>query len=70
MKQIDCSYESAEAEHPSFIPGRVARLAVKGKNVAYIGEISPAVLENFDIQMPVAAFELNLTELYEAMNKQ
>ena len=70
MKQIDCSYESAETEHPSFIPGRVARIAANGKNVAYIGEISPAVLENFDIQMPVAAFELNLTELYETIKKQ
>ncbi|MEA3514154.1 MAG: phenylalanine--tRNA ligase subunit beta [Nanoarchaeota archaeon] len=69
LKQIDCSYETAETDHPSFIPGRVARIAVNSKNIAYIGEISPAILDNFDLQMPVAAFELNLSELYEINNK-
>jgi len=69
LKQIDCSYETAETEHPSFISGRVARIAVNSRNVAYIGEISPAILENFDLQMPVAAFELNLSELFEIINR-
>ena len=69
LKQIDCSYETAETEHPSFISGRVARIAVNSRNVAYIGEISPAILENFDLLMPVAAFELNLSELYEINSK-
>lgn len=69
MRQIDAEYEVIEAEHPSFIPGRVARVVVAGKKVAYMGEIAPQVLENFDLQMPVAAFELNLTELYEVMKQ-
>ena len=69
LKQIDCSYETAETEHPSFISGRVARIAVNSRNIAYIGEISPAILENFDLLMPVAAFELNLSELYEINSK-
>ena len=57
--------EVKEAQHQSFIPGRVARISVKGKDVAYIGEIHPKVLSNFGLQMPVSAFELNLTELYK-----
>jgi phenylalanyl-tRNA synthetase beta chain len=52
-------------DHPSFIPGRVARAYVKEKAVAYIGEIHPTVLENFGLNNPVAAFELNLTELFK-----
>ena len=51
--------------HDSFIPGRVARVSVKGKDVAYIGEIHPSVLDNFELENPVVGFELNLSELFE-----
>jgi len=64
MRQIGCDYKIQETEHPSFIPGRVGRVIVKGKKVAYIGEIAPIVLENFSLEMPVVVFELNLTELF------
>jgi phenylalanyl-tRNA synthetase beta chain len=64
MRHLDMEYEMRECEHPSFIPGRVARASVNGEDVAYIGEISPSVLHNFDLQMPVAVFELNLSELF------
>jgi len=67
VKNINLNYKIKETEHPSFIPGRVARVSVKGKEVAYVGEINPKVLENFDIEMPVAAFELNLSELFELL---
>jgi phenylalanyl-tRNA synthetase beta chain len=61
--QLKCTIE--ETEHSSFIPGRVARISVNNKKIAYIGEIHPSVLLNFTIEMPVSAFELNLTELYK-----
>lgn len=63
--QIDCDFDIVETEHDSFIPGRVARVKVNNKKVAYIGELSPIVLDNFSLEMPVCAFELNLTELFE-----
>ncbi len=62
---LHCDIE--EAEHGSFIEGRCARAIVKGKKVAYLGEISPVVLENWGLEMPVAALELNLSELFEAI---
>ena len=55
-------------DHSSFISGRVGRLSVTGKNVAYIGEIHPLVLSNFEIDVPVVALEINLTELFGLMN--
>jgi phenylalanyl-tRNA synthetase beta chain len=58
-----------KTEHPSFIPGRVGRFSVKGKNLAYIGEIHPQVLDNFGIEEPVCVFELNLTDLFEVLKK-
>jgi phenylalanyl-tRNA synthetase beta chain len=64
MRQLDFEYVMKETDHPSFIPGRVGRASVNGIDVAYVGEISPQVLVNFGIEMPVACFELNLTELF------
>jgi len=64
MKAISIEYTTKQVEHPSFIPGRVGRISVGSKDVAYIGEINPEVLENWQVDMPVAAFELNLTELF------
>jgi phenylalanyl-tRNA synthetase beta chain len=62
---LDMEYDTKEVEHDSFIYGRVGRIYYKGKNIAYIGEISPQVLENFSLEVPIAALELNLTELFK-----
>jgi len=60
-------YQLSETEHKSFISGRVGRVSVRGKNIAYIGELHPQVLSNFELEMPVSTFELNITELLETL---
>lgn len=70
MNSLGIDYEIEETTHDSFIKGRVARVYVKGRGVAYIGEINPLVLENFGIDMPVCVFELNLTEIIKEVLKQ
>ncbi|MBI2559418.1 phenylalanine--tRNA ligase subunit beta [Candidatus Woesearchaeota archaeon] len=65
---LQCDIE--DAEHGSFIEGRCARAVVKGKKVAYLGEISPDVLTRWGLEMPVAALELNLSELFEIIKKK
>ncbi len=67
MRSFRINYVIEETEHGSFIPGRVGRVIVDGKKVAYIGELNPKVLKNFDLNMPVCGFELNLTDLFESM---
>ena len=67
IRSLDLKYEITETEHSSFITGRVGRVIVKEKKVAYIGEISPEVIKNWDLEMPVTAFELNLSALFEVM---
>ncbi len=67
FRMIDIPYKVEATTHPSFIPGRVGRGIAKGKKIAYLGEISPDVLEKFGLTMPVCAFELNLTELHNIM---
>jgi phenylalanyl-tRNA synthetase beta chain len=67
MRMLGMQYELVPEDHPSFIPGRVGRIIVNGKKVAYIGEIHPKVLENFGIEMPVAGFEINLSEIFSLL---
>ncbi|MEK6875831.1 MAG: phenylalanine--tRNA ligase subunit beta, partial [Nanoarchaeota archaeon] len=70
LRSLNLKYEIMEAEHNSFIQGRAARIAVNGKKVAYIGELNPNVITNWSLEVPVTAFELNLTGLFEMMGKK
>jgi len=67
---LGLEYKIEEAAHGSFIEGRVGRVSVAGKKVAYIGEMHPSVLQNFGIEAPVAALEINLTELFSLVGKK
>jgi phenylalanyl-tRNA synthetase beta chain len=52
---------SAELRHLQ--PGRAAEITVAGQVVGWLGEVHPAVLEAFDAEGPVTAFELDLAAL-------
>jgi phenylalanyl-tRNA synthetase beta chain len=52
----ECSFRPTA--HPSFMKGRAAEVVVGGKAIGIVGEISPAVLENFGLENPVAAAEI------------
>ncbi len=49
--------------HPSFIEGRVGEIFFSNYKVGIIGEIHPQVLYNFNLEMPVAVFEMDITNL-------
>ncbi|MFH1376810.1 MAG: phenylalanine--tRNA ligase subunit beta [Candidatus Woesearchaeota archaeon] len=65
FRALDLDYKVRAVEHKSFIDGRVGRVSVKGKDVAYIGEIHPRCLSSFDLKNPVVGFELNLSGLFK-----
>jgi phenylalanyl-tRNA synthetase beta chain len=56
-------FETNPSANSSFIRGRSADIMYKQKVIGQIGEISPLLIDGFKIKMPVAAFELDLTEL-------
>jgi len=70
LKCFGLKYDIEEVKHNTFIEGRIGRAIVKGKKVAYLGEIHPQVLTNWGLEMPVAALELNLTELFNLMERK
>lgn len=55
-----------ELEHGSFLKGRVASIRIGNEQAGILGELHPQVLENWGIQNPAAAFELNAQALYKA----
>ena len=52
-----------ETRHPSFLQGRVAAIYVKGRKIGVVGEIHPEVLNNFELENPTSAFEINLQRI-------
>ena len=55
------SYELEETVSVEFIEGRTAKILIDGKEVGMIGEINPAILEKWQIHMPTAALEIDLS---------
>ncbi|MBI5391909.1 phenylalanine--tRNA ligase subunit beta [Candidatus Woesearchaeota archaeon] len=67
MDALAVIWSIKETEHPSFIEGRVGAVLVDGNEIGFVGEIHPRVLDNFKIEMPMAALELNLSELFKTL---
>lgn len=70
MRALEIKYKLIKTENESFIKGRVANILVNNNKVGIIGEINPAVLENFNIEMPVACFEINIEEIFKEIQKR
>ncbi|MEM3673314.1 MAG: phenylalanine--tRNA ligase subunit beta [Candidatus Bathyarchaeia archaeon] len=63
------NWQIKAAKHPSFLEGRTATIHVKNKQIGFLGEIHPEVLNNFELENPTAAFEIDL-ELLIAKNRK
>ena len=61
LDRLGVSYTIKPEEHASFIPGRCAAAFVGNKKVAFFGELHPAVLQNFNIDLPTVGMEMNLS---------
>jgi len=57
------NWQIKEAKHPSFLDGRTAAIYIKNKRVGVLGEIHPEVLNNFELENPTAALEIDLEML-------
>jgi len=56
-------YSLEPVQHPSFLEGRAGRIVVSGESLGVIGEVHPEVLEQWQIAVPVVAFDVNLSQL-------
>ncbi|MCA9472908.1 MAG: phenylalanine--tRNA ligase subunit beta [Nitrospirales bacterium] len=54
-------YRLEPSNHGSFLDGRVGRILCEENAVGFIGELHPEVLEAWQIHMPIAAFEFQIS---------
>ncbi|MBT6023342.1 phenylalanine--tRNA ligase subunit beta [Candidatus Woesearchaeota archaeon] len=47
-------------DYPMFIPGRSGQILLDGQKVGVIGEVHPKVLSNWNIEVPVSVWELEV----------
>ncbi|MCO5184174.1 MAG: phenylalanine--tRNA ligase subunit beta [Anaerolineae bacterium] len=70
--RVSVTYEAST--HPSYRPGRTAKLLIDGQQVGWMGELHPLVAEALDIRLEkgqgVYAAELNLPNLLAAIPGQ
>ncbi|QFU82050.1 phenylalanine--tRNA ligase subunit beta [Natronorubrum aibiense] len=63
-RKFDVDLETPPTDHPAFISGRTAAVVIDGEDVGVIGEVHPKVLIEYDLEVPVAAFEFDLEALH------
>jgi phenylalanyl-tRNA synthetase beta chain len=57
------NWTTKEAKNVSFLEGRVAAVYMKGTELGVVGEIHPEVLNNFELENPTGAFEIDLQKI-------
>jgi len=64
MSSLGLTVSIKEFLHSSFIEGRAGEIYVQGKNLGVIGELSPQVITNWSLAVPVVGMEIDLEELF------
>ncbi|AIN94863.1 phenylalanine--tRNA ligase subunit beta [Treponema putidum] len=65
---LGIEYKVCETVDPRFIQGRQAGLLYNGEQIGIFGEVNPKVLENWDINIPCFAGELNIEKILKTQN--
>ncbi|MBD3173380.1 phenylalanine--tRNA ligase subunit beta [Candidatus Bathyarchaeota archaeon] len=65
MENLDVSVDVASGGWSCFIEGRRYVASIDGEPVCWAGEIRPQVLENWELEMPVAALEIDVEVLFK-----
>jgi phenylalanyl-tRNA synthetase beta chain len=55
-----------ETNHPSFLTGRAATISLEDMEVGVVGEVHPEVLNNFYLENPTGAFEIDLQKIIDS----
>jgi phenylalanyl-tRNA synthetase beta chain len=56
-------WEPKPVKHASFLEGRAAAIVAERKEIGVLGEIHPEVLNNFELENPTSAFEMDVEAL-------
>lgn len=70
LSSFGLQYSVKEVEYPYFIGGRACSLEIDGLVIGKMGEINPEVLYNFKLEMPVSAFEIDLSAIFDLFKEK
>jgi phenylalanyl-tRNA synthetase beta chain len=65
MMNLGLKFALRPANHPSFLEGRAGSILIGDREVGVIGEVHPQVIENWKLENPIAAMELDLDQLFQ-----
>jgi phenylalanyl-tRNA synthetase beta chain len=65
ITNLGAQFSLKPINHPSFLEGRTGSILIGDLQVGIIGEIHPQVIENWKLENPIAAMELDLDQLFE-----
>jgi phenylalanyl-tRNA synthetase beta chain len=68
MVNLGLQFNLKTRTHQSFLEGRVGAIHVNDQEVGVIGEIHPQVIQNWKLEDPVAAMEIDLNKLREILH--
>ncbi len=69
MINLGFDFTLIPVDHPSFLEGRAGSILIGDREVGVVGEIHPQVIENWNLEDPVAAMELDLDRLFQMRNQ-
>ena len=64
------NFDILRQSKPYYHPGKSGSLLISDQTVGFFGEVSPVILNSFDIKNKLVAFELNLTKLLKFYKKR
>ena len=64
-KMLGKEMKVEETSNQNFIEGRTVKIKLNNKEIGILGEISPQIIKNWRIKMPVASLEINVDELLD-----
>ncbi len=71
MRDLAASrFKVRACQRPWLQPGRAAEVLVSGDVIGWIGEVHPSVLERFECDAPVTAFELEIGRLIRSAREE
>ena len=60
LREMGCEHSLRPCAYPAFIDGRGAEILMDGKPIGFFGEMSPAIILDYDLTHPVMFAEIDL----------
>ncbi len=67
LHEFGVEFKLAKSIHPSLLNGRTAEVSFERVVIGLMGEMNPTVLSNYELETPVAVFELNVDRLAQLL---